>query len=55
MGTENLMWGSDYPHTEGVWPFSRKKVASNFAAIPESETRKIVHDNCARLYGFPTA
>jgi predicted TIM-barrel fold metal-dependent hydrolase len=55
MGVENLMWGSDYPHTEGVWPFSRKKVASNFASIPETDTRKIVHDNTARLYGFPMA
>ena len=30
MGVEHLMWGSDYPHTEGVWPFSRKQVADNF-------------------------
>ena len=53
LGVENLMWGSDYPHTEGVWPFSRKQVADNFSAIPEDDTRKIVHDNCVRLYGFP--
>jgi predicted TIM-barrel fold metal-dependent hydrolase len=55
MGVDNLMWGSDYPHTEGVWPFSRKQVAQNFAAIPEEDTRKIVHDNTVRLYGFPPA
>ena len=53
MGVENIMWGSDYPHTEGVWPFSRKQVADNFAAIPDADTRKIVHDNTATLYGFP--
>ena len=46
------MWGSDYPHTEGVWPFSRQQVANNFSAIPEGDTRKIVHDNCVKLYGF---
>jgi hypothetical protein len=39
IGVENLMWGSDYPHTEGVWPYSRKKVAQNFANIPEGDTR----------------
>ena len=55
MGVENLMWGSDYPHTEGVWPFSRQKVAHNFASIPETDTRKMVHDNTAKLYGFPAA
>jgi predicted TIM-barrel fold metal-dependent hydrolase len=53
IGVDNLMWGSDYPHTEGVWPFSRKKVASNFADIPEGDTRKMVHDNVARVFGFP--
>ncbi len=53
IGVENLMWGSDYPHTEGVWPFSRKMVARNFASVPEEETRKIVHDNAVRMYGFP--
>jgi len=55
MGVDNVMWGSDYPHTEGVWPFSRQKVAHNFASIPEADTRKIVHDNCVKLYGFPSA
>jgi predicted TIM-barrel fold metal-dependent hydrolase len=55
IGVENLMWGSDYPHTEGVWPFSRRKVASNFANIPEADTRKMVHDNVATVFGFPMA
>ena len=27
IGIDNLMWGSDYPHTEGVWPYSRRQVA----------------------------
>ena len=50
-----LMWGSDYPHTEGVWPFSRKLVAQNFAGIDPADTRKIVHDNAVNLYGFPAS
>ena len=53
IGIDNLMWGSDYPHTEGVWPYSRQKVANNFANIPEADTRKMVHDNVARVFGFP--
>ena len=24
MGVETLMWGSDYPHTDGVWPESSR-------------------------------
>jgi len=38
-----------------VGPFSRKQVAKNFASIPVADTRKIVHDNAIRLYGFPPA
>jgi len=53
LGENNLMWGSDYPHTEGVWPFSRKMVAENFAGVDDGETRRIVHDNVVALYGFP--
>jgi predicted TIM-barrel fold metal-dependent hydrolase len=55
IGVDNLMWGSDYPHTEGVWPYSRRKVASNFAGIPDADTRNMVHDNVARVFGFPTS
>jgi predicted TIM-barrel fold metal-dependent hydrolase len=54
-GVDNLMWGSDYPHTEGVWPFSRRQVARNFASIPALDTRKMVHDNAVRVFGFPEA
>src|SRR4029434_10100381 len=26
MGVETLMWGSDYPHPDGVWPESKKHI-----------------------------
>jgi predicted TIM-barrel fold metal-dependent hydrolase len=54
-GVETLLWGSDYPHTEGVWPFSRKQIAHDFAGIPAADTQRIVHDNTAAIFGFPTA
>jgi len=52
-GVETLLWGSDYPHTEGVWPFSRKQIAHDFAGIPAADTRRIVHDNAVAIFGFP--
>lgn len=52
IGVDTLMWGADYPHTEGVWPFSKKSIASNFAGCPEDETHRIVCTNAANLYGF---
>ena len=52
ISVDRLMWGSDYPHTEGIWPHSREAVAKDFAGVPEEEVRKIVALNCAELYGF---
>lgn len=52
MGVETLMWGSDYPHGDGVWPESRKFIEEQFAHLPAEMTRKIVRDNAAEFYGL---
>jgi predicted TIM-barrel fold metal-dependent hydrolase len=46
------MWGSDYPHTEGTFPFSVERIRKDFADVSEDETRKMVRDNVAALYGL---
>ena len=51
-GVDCLMWGSDYPHDEGTFPHSREVIARTFGDLPEAETRKIVGENAAKLYGF---
>ena len=53
-GVDCLMWGSDYPHDEGTFPHSREVIGRTFSELPEEETRKIVGENAAKLYGFPT-
>jgi predicted TIM-barrel fold metal-dependent hydrolase len=52
LNVDHLMWGSDYPHTEGTFPRSREQIARDFAELPEGETHKIVIDNAAQLYGL---
>lgn len=52
IGVDRLMWGSDYPHTEGTFPYSREQVARDFAGIPEAEVYQMVAGNAARLYGL---
>ena len=52
MNVDRLMWGSDYPHPEGVFPFSREQITKDFAGVPETETLKMVRDNAACLYGI---
>ena len=55
IGVDNMMWGSDYPHSESTFPQSRKILAEILAGVPEDEQAKIVGGNTARVYGFDTA
>jgi predicted TIM-barrel fold metal-dependent hydrolase len=50
MGVESLMWGSDYPHGDGVWPHSDKYIAEQFKGLPEEYTHKITCENAAKFY-----
>jgi predicted TIM-barrel fold metal-dependent hydrolase len=55
VGIEQLMWGSDFPHTEGVWPETLASVKQIFADIPEDEARLILGDNLVRAYRLDRA
>ena len=55
IGVDNMMWGSDYPHSESTFPQSRKILSEILAGVPEEEQAKIVGGNTARVYGFDVA
>jgi predicted TIM-barrel fold metal-dependent hydrolase len=55
IGVDNIMWGSDYPHSESTFPQSRKILAEILAGVPEGEQARIVGANTARVYGFDVA
>jgi predicted TIM-barrel fold metal-dependent hydrolase len=46
------MWGSDYPHPDGVWPESEKYINEQFAHLPAEVTRKMTCENAGRFYGL---
>jgi len=52
LNVDHLMWGSDYPHTEGTFPRSRAQVAKDFAGLEPELIEKLVKENCRRLYGL---
>jgi predicted TIM-barrel fold metal-dependent hydrolase len=52
VGVDHIMWGSDFPHLEGCWPYSRQHLRLAFAGVPEDEVRMMVGTNAAALYGF---
>ena len=49
IGVENLLWGSDYPHPDGVWPDSRKVIEGNLGHLDNEIVRKVVYENTAKL------
>ena len=52
LGEDNVMWGSDFPHPDGVWPDSKAFIEREFEHIPKTIKQKILCDNAAELYGF---
>jgi predicted TIM-barrel fold metal-dependent hydrolase len=52
IGVETLMWGSDYPHGDGVWPDSAKYIAEQFGHLPPAVTHQITCENARRFYGL---
>ncbi len=55
IGMNNIMWGSDYPHPEGSWPFTREQVTESFIGLPEDEITAMLGGNAIRFYGFDEA
>ena len=54
VGVDNVVWGSDYPHPDGIWPESQKWIEEDLAGLPPKARRKITRDNTGKLYGFLT-
>ena len=52
IGVETVMWGSDYPHPDGVWPESSKYIEEQFGHLPPDVVRKITCDNAREFYGL---
>jgi predicted TIM-barrel fold metal-dependent hydrolase len=51
MGADYFVVSSDYPHSDGAFP----EAIQQFLGLPlkDEQRRKILWDNCARLYGIP--
>ena len=50
IGLDNIMWSSDYPHSETTWPNSKRLTDEWMADIPDAERRKILVDNAVRVF-----
>lgn len=52
--TDNMIFGNDYPHPEGIWPHSVAQLRETIdeLQVPIEDVRKILGGNAARVFGF---
>lgn len=55
LGADRFMWGSDYPHDEGTYPYTREHLRQVFPGVAPSEMQRILAENAATLYDFDLA
>ena len=54
IGVGSIMWGTDYPHPEGSWPFTQDQMLDTFGGLPEVEVSKMLGGNAAEFYNIDT-
>ena len=51
-GPDNLLWASDYPHPDSIWPNSQATIGRTMGHMDPAVVKKIVGGNAAKLYGL---
>lgn len=51
----NVLWGSDYPHQEGTWPFTRLSLRKTFHDVPHDATARMLGANAIGVYDLDAA
>lgn len=49
---DNIKWGSDFPHPNGVWLDSQHFIDDELGHFPEEIRYKVIYDNAVKLFGF---
>ena len=52
IGSRNIMWSSDYPHSDTTWPNSRQAIEEHFRGLPQEDRDAMVCANAGRIYGL---
>ena len=52
MGSDNLMFETDYPHPQALYPNVQEKIEETLAHHPEDVQRKILYETASNVYGI---
>jgi len=50
IGVDNILWESDYPHADSLWPNSRTTAEKLLSNVPDDEAAKIAGGNAKKLF-----
>ena len=50
IGTENILWSSQFPLATSTWPNTHAALEKSFAGVTDADKRKILWQNAAQLY-----
>jgi predicted TIM-barrel fold metal-dependent hydrolase len=52
IGVTQIMWESDYPHADSLFPLSRTNAVKVMADVPDHDVKLIMADNARRVFGL---
>ncbi len=52
LGTKNLMWGADVPHSEGTSPYTMEVLRTTMWDLPDDDITALLSTRAADVYGF---
>jgi predicted TIM-barrel fold metal-dependent hydrolase len=55
IGTPNLMWGADVPHSEGTYPYTVEAIRVMLHDLSEAELDRLLATRAIEVYGFDRA
>jgi predicted TIM-barrel fold metal-dependent hydrolase len=50
IGVDNIMIGTDYPHTDSSWPDTQRVIKEQMGDIPQEDREKILWRNAVRVF-----
>ena len=55
IGVHKMLWESDYPHSDCLWPNSRANAEEQLRDVPDDEARMFAETNARQLFRFEKA
>ena len=52
IGAGNIMFSTDYPHSDTTYPNTRKVIEQHFAKVPDADRQAMLYGNAAKVYGL---